>query len=150
MGIIIRQGLKSSIVTYVGTAVGVLNVLVIYNKFLTQEQLLELSPLKLSQQFSRDDLLDLRDQLKAKRAGLIEAKDKCKNGNSIALLNIELSQVNSMLTRINQTVTLLDQDAKIMKKNNHSAQELAMRFFKVAEKELDSKTFNKIKKMAVA
>jgi O-antigen/teichoic acid export membrane protein len=38
MGIIIRQGLKSSIVTYVGTAVGVLNVLVIYNKFLTQEQ----------------------------------------------------------------------------------------------------------------
>lgn len=115
-----------------------------------QEQLLELSPLKLSQQFSRDDLSDLRDQLKAKRAGLIESKDKCKNGNSIALLNIELSQVNSMLTRINQTVTLLDQDAKIMKKNNHSAQELAMRFFKVAEKELDSKTFNKIKKMAVA
>ena len=107
-----------------------------------QEQLLELSPLKLSQQFNRDDLLDLRDQLKA--------KDKCKNGNSIALLNIELSQVNSMLTRINQTVTLLDQDAKIMKKNNHSAQELAMRFFKVAEKELDAKTFNKIKKMAVA
>ena len=114
-----------------------------------QEQLLEFSPLKLSQQFSRDDLSDLRDQLKAKRAGLIEAKDKCKNGSSIALLNIELSQVNSMLTRINQTVTLLDQDAKIMKKNNHSAQELAMRFFKVAEKELDAKTFNKIKKMAV-
>ena len=113
-----------------------------------QEQLLELSPLKLSQQFSRDDLLDLRDQLKAKRAGLIEAKDKCKNGSSIALLNIELSQVNSMLTRINHTVTLLDQDAKIMKKNNHSAQELAMRFFKVAEKELDSKTFNKIKEKA--
>lgn len=41
-----------------------------------QEQLLELSPLKLSQQFSRDDLSDLRDQLKAKRAGLIESKDK--------------------------------------------------------------------------
>ena len=115
-----------------------------------QEQLLELSPLKLSQQFSRDDLVDLLDQLKAKRAGLIEAKEKCKNGNSIALLNIELSQINSMLTRINQTVTLLDQDAKIMKKTNHSAQELAMRFFKVAEKELDAKTFNKIKKMAVA
>lgn len=113
-----------------------------------QDQLLELSPLKLSQQFSRDDLLDLRDQLKAKRAGLIEAKDKCKNGSSIALLNIELSQVNSMLTRINQTVTLLDQDAKIMKKNNHSAQELAMRFFKIAQSELDPKTFNKIKAKA--
>ena len=113
-----------------------------------QEQLLELSPLKLSQQFSRDDLLDLRDQLKAKRAALIEAKDKCKNGNSIALLNIELSQINSMLTRINQTVTLLDQDAKIMKKNNQSAQELAMRFFKVAQKELDAKTFNRIKEKA--
>ena len=113
-----------------------------------QEQLLELSPLKLSQQFSRDDLSDLRDQLRAKRAGLIEAKDKCKNGSSIALLNIELSQVNSMLTRINQTVTLLDQDAKIMKKNNHSAQELAMRFFKVAQKELDAKTFNRIKEKA--
>jgi len=113
-----------------------------------QEQLLELSPLKLSQQFSRDELMDLRDQLKAKRAAMIEAKDKCSNGNSIALLNIELSQINQMLTRINQTVTLLDQDAKIMKKNTYSAQELAMRFFKVAEKELDSKTFNKIKEKA--
>ncbi|BCT88138.1 hypothetical protein [Acinetobacter variabilis] len=114
-----------------------------------QEQLLELSPLKLSQQFSRDELMDLRDQLKAKRAAMIEAKDKCSNGNSIALMNIELSQVNSMLTRINQTVTLLDQDAKIMKKNNHSAQELAMRFFKVAEKELDTKTFKRIKEKAM-
>lgn len=54
-----------------------------------------------------------------------------------------------MLTRINQTVTLIDQDAKIMKKNNHSAQELAMRFFSVAKKELDSKTFNKIKEKAM-
>lgn len=114
-----------------------------------QEQLLELSPLKLSQQFSRDELMDLRDQLKAKRAAMIEAKDKCSNGNSIALMNIELSQVNSMLTRINQTVTLLDQDAKIMKKNNHYAQELAMRFFKVAEKELDTKTFKRIKEKAM-
>ncbi len=114
-----------------------------------QEQLLELSPLKLSQQFSRDELMDLRDQLKAKRAAMIEAKDKCSNGNSIALMNIELSQVNSMLTRINQTITLLDQDAKIMKKNNHSAQELAMRFFKVAEKELDTKTFKRIKEKAM-
>ena len=114
-----------------------------------QEQLLELSPLKLSQQFSRDELMDLRDQLKAKRAAMIEAKDKCSNCNSIALMNIELSQVNSMLTRINQTITLLDQDAKIMKKNNHSAQELAMRFFKVAEKELDTKTFKRIKEKAM-
>ena len=114
-----------------------------------QEQLLELSPLKLSQQFSRDELMDLRDQLKAKRAAMIEAKDKCSNGNSIALMNIELSQVNSMLTRINQTITLLDQDAKIMKKNNHSAQELAMRFLKVAEKELDTKTFKRIKEKAM-
>lgn len=114
-----------------------------------QEALLSQSPLQLSQQFSRDELLDLRDQLKAKRAAMIEAKDKCSNGNSIALMNIELSQVNSMLTRINQTITLLDQDAKIMKKNNHSAQELAMRFFKVAEKELDTKTFKRIKEKAM-
>lgn len=114
-----------------------------------QEALLSQSPLQLSQQFSRDDLTDLRDQLKAKRAAMIEAKDKCSNGNSIALMNIELSQVNSMLTRINQTITLLDQDAKIMKKNNHSAQELAMRFFKVAEKELDTKTFKRIKEKAM-
>jgi len=114
-----------------------------------QEALLSQSPLQLSQHFSRDDLTDLRDQLKAKRAAMIEAKDKCSNGNSIALMNIELSQVNSMLTRINQTITLLDQDAKIMKKNNHSAQELAMRFLKVAEKELDTKTFKRIKEKAM-
>ncbi|WP_336018788.1 hypothetical protein [Acinetobacter lwoffii] len=37
-----------------------------------QEALLSQSPLQLSQQFSRDDLTDLRDQLKAKREGLIE------------------------------------------------------------------------------
>lgn len=39
MGIIVRQGLKSSIVTYVGVAIGIVNVLVLYNLFLTPEQL---------------------------------------------------------------------------------------------------------------
>lgn len=39
MGIIIRQGFKSSIVSYVGVLIGIFNVLVLYNKFLTQEQL---------------------------------------------------------------------------------------------------------------
>lgn len=39
MGIIIRQGLKSSVVTYVGVVIGMLNVLFLYNKFLTPEQL---------------------------------------------------------------------------------------------------------------
>jgi O-antigen/teichoic acid export membrane protein len=39
MGIIIRQSLKNSIVTYVGVAIGTLNVLFLYNKFLSTEQL---------------------------------------------------------------------------------------------------------------
>ncbi len=39
MGIIIRQGLKSSIVTYVGTVIGIVNVLVLYNLILTPKQL---------------------------------------------------------------------------------------------------------------
>ncbi len=39
MGIIIRQGLKSSVVTYVGTAIGIVNVLVLYNLILTPQQL---------------------------------------------------------------------------------------------------------------
>jgi O-antigen/teichoic acid export membrane protein len=39
MGIIIRQGLKSSVVTYIGVVIGMLNVLFLYNKFLTPEQL---------------------------------------------------------------------------------------------------------------
>ena len=39
MGIIIRQSLKNSVVTYIGVAIGTLNVLFLYNKFLTPEQL---------------------------------------------------------------------------------------------------------------
>ena len=39
MGIIIRQSLKNSVVTYVGVVIGTLNVLFLYNKFLTPEQL---------------------------------------------------------------------------------------------------------------
>ncbi|GAB2768140.1 hypothetical protein GCM10027275_08310 [Rhabdobacter roseus] len=39
MGIIIRQGLKSSVVTYVGVLIGMFNVLILYNRFLSQEQL---------------------------------------------------------------------------------------------------------------
>ena len=114
-----------------------------------QETLLTLSPLQLSQEFNRDELADLKDQLKAKRASLIESKEKCTNGNSIALFNVHLSEVNSMLTRVNQTVTLLEQDAKIMKKNNSVNQQLAMQFMKVAQKELDPKTFNKLKEKAM-
>jgi O-antigen/teichoic acid export membrane protein len=39
MGIIIRQSIKSSIVTYFGVVIGTINVLFLYNKFLTPEQL---------------------------------------------------------------------------------------------------------------
>ncbi|WP_165933533.1 polysaccharide biosynthesis C-terminal domain-containing protein [Arundinibacter roseus] len=39
MGIIIRQGLKSSVVTYAGVAIGIINMLILYNRFLSQEQL---------------------------------------------------------------------------------------------------------------
>lgn len=39
MGIIIRQGLKSSIVTYIGVIIGMFNMLILYNTFLTQEEL---------------------------------------------------------------------------------------------------------------
>lgn len=38
MGIVIRQGLKASIVTYLGTAIGTFNVIFLYNKFLTQAE----------------------------------------------------------------------------------------------------------------
>lgn len=39
MGIIVRQGFKSSIVSYVGVVIGIFNILILYNQFLTQEQL---------------------------------------------------------------------------------------------------------------
>jgi O-antigen/teichoic acid export membrane protein len=39
MGIIIRQGFKSSLVTYVGVLIGMFNMLILYNRFLSQEQL---------------------------------------------------------------------------------------------------------------
>jgi O-antigen/teichoic acid export membrane protein len=39
MGIIIRQSIKNSVVTYVGVVIGTINVLFLYNKFLSTEQL---------------------------------------------------------------------------------------------------------------
>ncbi|KAA6430377.1 hypothetical protein FEM33_25575 [Dyadobacter flavalbus] len=39
MGIIVRQGFKSSIVSYIGVIIGIFNILILYNQFLTQEQL---------------------------------------------------------------------------------------------------------------
>ena len=39
MGIVIRQSIKNSIVTYIGVCIGMLNVLFLYNKFLSTEQL---------------------------------------------------------------------------------------------------------------
>ncbi|MFN8356736.1 MAG: oligosaccharide flippase family protein [Spirosomataceae bacterium] len=39
MGIIIRQSLKNSVVSYAGVAIGTINVLFLYNQFLSQEQL---------------------------------------------------------------------------------------------------------------
>lgn len=39
MGIVIRQSIKSSIVTYVGVIIGTVNVLFLYNKFLSPQQL---------------------------------------------------------------------------------------------------------------
>jgi O-antigen/teichoic acid export membrane protein len=39
MGIIVRQGLKSSIVSYIGVLIGIFNILILYNQFMTQEQL---------------------------------------------------------------------------------------------------------------
>jgi O-antigen/teichoic acid export membrane protein len=38
MGIVIRQSIKASIVTYLGTAIGTFNVIFLYNYFLTQSQ----------------------------------------------------------------------------------------------------------------
>lgn len=39
MGIIVRQGFKSSIVSYVGVVIGIFNILILYNQYMTQEQL---------------------------------------------------------------------------------------------------------------
>jgi hypothetical protein len=39
MGIIVRQGFKSSIVSYIGVVIGIFNILILYNQYLTQEQL---------------------------------------------------------------------------------------------------------------
>ena len=38
MGIVIRQSLKASIVTYLGTAIGTFNVIFLYNQFLNQNE----------------------------------------------------------------------------------------------------------------
>jgi O-antigen/teichoic acid export membrane protein len=38
MGIIIRQSIKNSVITYIGVIIGTLNVLFLYNKFLSTEQ----------------------------------------------------------------------------------------------------------------
>lgn len=120
------------------------------NRELSLEAILENSTLENATQFSRTQLEDLREDLKAKREGLITAKESAKNGNAIAELNLEISKVKSVLTKINQAIAMQDVDAKQQKKSDKQLKGgFAQLFLQVAERELDKATFNKIKNKAL-
>lgn len=115
-----------------------------------KDEILSKSPLDLTQLFSREELIELRDQLKAKRASLIESRDKCSNGNSIALFNLHLGECKALSSRINQSITMLDMNKKMLKKEKTVDQQLAVRFFSIAKENLDPNLFNQLKEKALS
>ncbi|WP_168395160.1 hypothetical protein [Acinetobacter indicus] len=120
------------------------------NHELILEAIAENSTLENATQFLNRDLKDLRDDLKAKRGGIITAKENASNGNAIAELNLELSKIKALLTKINQAIAMQDVNAKQQKVAEKQLKGgFAQLFLKVAERELDKATFNRIKNKAL-
>lgn len=115
------------------------------------EAITENTTIENATQFTREQLEDVRDDLKAKREGLLVAKDKATNGNAIALLNLELGKIKTSLSAINQAISMIDVNAKQQKQKSKEVLKggFAQRFLIVAEKELDQATFNKLKNKAL-
>lgn len=115
------------------------------------EAITENTTIENATQFTREQLEDVREDLKAKREGLLVAKDKATNGNAIALLNLELGKIKTLLSAINQAISMIDVNAKQQKQKSKEVLKggFAQRFLIVAEKELDQATFTKLKNKAL-
>ena len=114
------------------------------------ETINENSTLQNATQFPNHRLIDVREDLKAKRESLIVAKENATNGNAIAELNLELNKVKTSLTKINQALAMQAVDAKQKKQSEKQGKgNFAQLFLKTAESELDKATFNRIKRKAL-
>lgn len=114
------------------------------------DQVFNSTTLENATQFTRSQLEEVREHLKAKREGLLDAKGKTRDGQIQAELNVELSVVKTTLSKTNQAISMLDVNAKQQKQHTNQVKGgFAQLFLKTAEKELDAKTFERIKNKAL-
>ena len=114
------------------------------------DQVFNSTTLENATQFTRNQLEEVREHLKAKREGLLDAKGKTRDGQIQAELNVELSVVKTTLSKTNQAISMLDVNAKQQKQHTNQVKGgFAQLFLKTAEKELDAKTFERIKNKAL-
>lgn len=114
------------------------------------DQVFNSTTLENATQFTRSQLEEVREHLKAKREGLLDAKGKTRDGQIQAELNVEISVVKTTLSKTNQAISMLDVNAKQQKQHTNQVKGgFAQLFLKTAEKELDAKTFERIKNKAL-
>ena len=114
------------------------------------DQVFNSTTLENATQFTRNQLEEVREHLKAKREGMLDAKGKTRDGQIQAELNVELSVVKTTLSKTNQAISMLDVNAKQQKQHTNQVKGgFAQLFLKTAEKELDAKTFERIKNKAL-
>ena len=103
--------------------------------------------LYLASNLSMDDLNQLAEHFRAKRAALVTAKDKV-TGLGLQEINNELKAVKEKLTKTNQAISMPQVALKEQKTKQKKDPNFAQRFVKEAEKTLPKDLFEKILKKA--
>ncbi len=103
--------------------------------------------LYLAANLKMDDLNQLAEHFKAKRAALVTAKGKV-TGLGLKEINSELQTVKEKLTKTNQAISMLQIALKEQKTKQKQDPDFAHRFVKEAEKTLPKDLFEKILKKA--
>lgn len=101
--------------------------------------------LYLASNLSIDDLHQLAEHFKAKRAALVDSKNKV-TGLALKEINSELQTVKEKLTKTNQAIAMLQVALKEQKTKQKKDPDFAARFLKEAEKTLPKDLFEKIRK----
>ena len=110
------------------------------------------STIYIASNFEISELQEIKKDLAAQRAGLISKKEASKDPFDVIQINGELTKVNKITTKINQSIALREvsenqqkQEAKF-KSNNPFLFE--RKFLEVAQELLDAETFQEIERKA--
>ena len=112
------------------------------------EVLVAESTMFIASNFKKKELEEVKKDLVAKRAALILDKEKTKDAQKVIGINAELTKVNTVTTKINQSINLIDasekhkkQEEKFKKSNPFAFEK---HFVEVAKDFLEDETFSQI------